>query len=110
MGRRTILTQKEIEAFIKNPPLGFISIGAGLVLPCIFLGDIIPLNVMLWLVIIGIVSILVGIVWLLCRIDFGSSNHTGSLNLNVRTRGNETFNYINHLSKTNRKRNRKNGG
>ena len=103
MGRRTILTQKEMEAFIKNPPIGFISLGAGLILPCIFLGGIIPFNVMLWLVIIGIVSILVGIVWLLCRIDFGSSNHTGSLNLNVRTRGNETFNYINHLSKTNRK-------
>lgn len=61
MGRRTILTQKEIEAFIKNPPLGFICIGAALILPCIFLSDIIPSNVMLWLIIIGIISILVGI-------------------------------------------------
>ncbi len=99
MGRRTILTQKEMEAFIKNPPIGFISLGAGLILPCIFLGDIIPYYMKLLFVIIGIISILVGIMWLFCRIDFKDNINVVFLNFNTRTCNNESFYYISRLSK-----------
>lgn len=99
MGRKTILTQKEIEAFIKNPPIGFISVGAGLILPCIFLGEIVPYNMKIALIAIGILSVFVGIVWCVFQLFFEESINGNLLNFSTSTCPGVTTSHVNFQSK-----------
>ena len=103
MGRKTGLSQREIEALFKNPPLGFISIGGGFILPSIFLGGLMPLDARLSLGLIGALSILVGIIWLICRIDYSGHSGCNSLNFGSSVCKDKALNYLNRLSKTNKK-------